>query len=57
MNTTSLFYIFDSYRSDLRSLFPNDRLPGITRLLGRPELLGNPEFRQSFSEWRRGVAL
>lgn len=56
MNTT-LFYIFDTYRGDLKSLFPNDRLPGITRLLGRPELLGNSEFRQAFNDWRRGVSL
>lgn len=54
---TSLFYLFDTLQSDLRDLHPSDRLGAAARLLGRPELLGNPEFRQSFNEWRRGVAL
>ena len=55
--TTNLMYIFDTLRSDLKDLHPADRLAASARLVGRPQLVSNPDFRLVFSQWRRGVAL
>lgn len=57
MNTMILMSILDNLKSDLRSLHPADRLSASCRLLNRPDLLGNTEYRQAFASWRRGVAL
>jgi hypothetical protein len=55
--TTNIFYLFDTLRDDLKSLHPQDRLAASARMLGRPSLVANPEFRGAFSDWRRGVSL
>ena len=57
MTTTNLFHIFDTLRSDLKDLHPADRLAASARLVGRPQLVANQEYRLVFSQWRRGVAL
>ena len=57
MSTANLFYLFDSLRSDLKDLHPADRLAASARLVGRPALVSDPDFRLVFSQWRRGVAL
>lgn len=53
----NMFYLFDTLRSDLRDLLPQDRLSATARMLGRPSLVADPVYRQAFSDWRRGVAL
>ena len=57
MSTTNLMHLFDSLRSDLRDLHPADRLAASARLVGRPQLVANQEYRLVFSQWRRGVSL
>lgn len=54
---TALYHMFDTIRSDLRDLHPSDRLSASARMMGRPNLVANSEFRQAFSDWRKGVAL
>jgi hypothetical protein len=53
----NLLYLFDTLRSDLCDLLPQDRLSATARMLGRPGLVADPLFRGAFSDWRRGVAL
>ena len=57
MTTTNLFYLFDTLKADLGDLHPSDRLAASARLVGRPALVSNQEYRLVFSQWRRGVAL
>ena len=57
MTTTNLMHLFDCLRADLRDLHPSDRLAASARLVGRPQLVANQEFRMVFATWRRGVAL
>ena len=54
-NITQLFHIFDTYRYHLRHLRPEDRMSSCARMMGRPDLLSQPEFRQSFHVWHQGV--
>ena len=49
--------LLDTLRDDLRDLKPRDRAAAAARMLGRPELVANIEFRQEFGTWRRGVNL
>ena len=56
-NISNLFFMFDTLRSDLRDLLPQDRLSATARMLGRPALVADPIYRQAFSDWRRGVSL
>jgi hypothetical protein len=53
----NMFYLFDTLRSDLRDLLPQDRLSATARMLGWPGLVADPLFRGAFSDWRKGVAL
>ena len=57
MTTTNLMHLFDTLRSDLKDLHPADRLAASARLVGRPQLVANQEFRMVFATWRRGVSL
>ena len=57
INQTSMFYLFDILRADLRDLMPEDRLSATARMLGRPGLVADPSFRGAFADWRRGVSL
>ena len=57
MTATNLMHLFDCLRADLRDLHPSDRLAASARLVGRPQLVANQEFRMVFTTWRRGVAL
>jgi hypothetical protein len=56
-HVSHMFYLFDTLRSDLRDLLPQDRLSATARMLGRPSLVADPLFRGAFSDWRRGVSL
>ncbi len=56
-NVSRMFHLFDTLKFDLRDLLPQDRLSATARMLGRPSLVADPVFRQSFSDWRRGVSL
>ena len=49
---SNVIYLLDTLRADLQSLHRDDRLSGATRLLRRPDLLGNSEFRSLFNSWR-----
>jgi hypothetical protein len=57
MNTMIIFSLLDNFKSDLKSLHPADRLSAAARMMGRPDLVANQEYRQTFSQWRKGVAL
>lgn len=54
---SNLYHLFDSLKADLKDLHPADRLAASARLVGRPQLVANPEFRLVFATWRRGVSL
>lgn len=56
-NVNNMFYLFDTLKTDLRDLLPQDRLSATARMLGRPALVADPIYRQAFSDWRRGVSL
>lgn len=57
MTTSHLTHVFDTFRSTLRNLHPADRMSAVARMVGRPELVANDDFRSTFSAWRKGVAL
>ena len=56
-HVSNMFYLFDTLKTDLRDLLPQDRLSATARMLGRPNLVADPVYRQAFSDWRRGVSL
>jgi hypothetical protein len=54
---TLMFHLLDTMRDDLKSLHHDDRMGAAARMMQRPSLVGNHQFRHLFSMWRRGVAL
>jgi len=57
MTIHNLYYVFDTLRPTLKNLHPSDRMSAVARMVGRPELVANEVFRQTFNCWRRGVSL